>query len=402
MSGRLGCLVQELARFVATLLSVALIFLIPLVVYAAVLDRTMLNPDFYKASLARHDAYTDLPPELVDEVVQRTLVQAAPAGVRSLFNDVGEEDWRPIVRAVAPPEWLRGVIEGNIDALFAWMGGSDPYPRIPIPVGPIRDRLRTGPGGRQLVNVLLRDQPPCTPQQLQAILSASGVASCAPPPDALDRITVLLLPQIDNFIGQIITSIEPGADPAAREVDLAAAIRARVGGEELFQRLRTVRSLANTIQLAPPLGMAMILLFLGLVHLLAVRNWQGWAQWLGLLMFLAGGLALIPLLLVPAWLNQTLAELAARPMSDRPLLAIVHIQQWLVEDFSAEMVRTAGIASGGMILLGLLLLILSIFLPAGQPETFEEGAEDEESGRPSSAAGRPSYDDRRRTTGGGR
>ncbi|MER3513567.1 MAG: hypothetical protein C4310_03525, partial [Chloroflexota bacterium] len=113
---------------------------------------------------------------------------------------------------------------------------------------------------------------------------------------------------------------------------------------------------------ALPLGMATVLLFLGLIHLLAVRSWQGWAQWLGVLLFITGGVTLIPLLLVPAWLEQSFAELIARPLSGRPLLA---------EDFSAEMVRLAGLAGGGMVLVGLFLLILSIFLPAGEHEAYD-------------------------------
>lgn len=371
MSGRLGCLVQELFRLIASLLSVALIVLIPLVVYSAVLERTLFNPDFYKAALARHEAYERISLELVDEVVRRTLSQAAPVGVRPLLNNVSTEDWRLIVRAIAPPEWLRGVMESTIDALFAWMNSSGPYPRLSIPVGPIRDRLRTGPGGRQLISAMLEDQPPCTPQQVQAMLATNSLAACAPPANLLDRVAVLLLPQIDGLVGEIVTATEPGADPSAREIDLVAAIRARMGGEELFQRLRTMRDVANLIRAALPLGMATILLFLGLIHLLAVRSWQGWAQWLGVLLFITGGVTLIPLLLVPAWLEQSFAELIARPLSDRPLLGIIHLGQWLAEDFSAEMVRLAGLAGGGMVLLGLLLLILSIFLPAGEQAVYD-------------------------------
>lgn len=371
MSGRLGCLVQELFRLIASLLSIALIVLIPLVVYSAVLERTLFNPDFYKAALIRHEAYERLPVELVDEVVRRTLVQSVPIGARSLLNNVSSEDWRLIVPAIVPPEWLRGVMESNIDALFVWAAGSDPYPRFSIPVGPIRDRLRTGPGGRQLISAMLEDQPPCTPQQIQAMLSTNSLAACAPPANLLDRVAVLLLPQIDSLVGEIVVATEPDAAPSAREVDLVAAIRARVGGEELFQRLRVMRDVANLIRAALPLGMATVLLFLGLIHLLAVRSWQGWAQWLGVLLFVTGGVALIPLLLVPAWLEQTFAELVARPLSGRPLLAVIHLGQWLAEDFSAEMVRLAGLAGGGMVLVGLLLLILSIFLPAGEQEVYD-------------------------------
>lgn len=371
MSGRLGCLVQELFRLIASLLSIALIVLIPLVVYSAVLDRTLFNPDFYKAALIRHDAYTRLPLELVDEVVRRTLVQSVPVGVRSLLNNVSSEDWRRIVPAIVPPEWLRGVMESNIDALFVWAAGSDPYPHFSIPVGPIRDRLRTGPGGRQLISAMLEDQPPCTPQQVQAMLATNSLAACAPPANLLDRVAVLLLPQIDGLVGEIVVATEPGAAPSAREIDLVAAIRARVGGEELFQRLRVMHDVANLIRAALPLGMATILLFLGLIHLLAVRSWQGWAQWLGVLLFITGGVTLIPLLLVPAWLEQTFAELITRPLSGRPLLAVIHLGQWLAEDFSAEMVRLAGLAGGGMVLVGLFLLILSIFLPAGEHEAYD-------------------------------
>lgn len=371
MSSRLGCLVQELFRLIASLLSIALIVLIPLVVYSAVLERTLFNPDFYKAALVRHNAYERLPLELVDEIVRRTLTQAAPVGVRSLLNNVDSEDWQSIVRALAPPEWLRGVMESNIDALFVWAESSDPYPRLSIPVGPVRDRLRTGPGGRQLIGAMLQDQPPCTPQQIQAMLSTNSLAACAPPANLLDRVAVLLLPQIDGLVGEIVMATEPGADPSAREVDLVAAIRARVGGEELFQRLRSLRTAASLIRAALPLGMATILLFLGLIHLLAVRSWQGWAQWLGVLLFITGGVTLIPLLLVPAWLEQSFAALIARPVSERPLLAVIHLGQWLAEDFSAEMVRLAGLAGGGMVLVGLFLLVLSIFLPAREEEGYE-------------------------------
>jgi hypothetical protein len=402
MSHRLGCLLQELARFVAALLSVALVVLIPLVVYSAVFDRTLFHADFYKASLARHDAYETLPPALIDEVVQRTLMGSAPGALSTLLAGVEAEDWQPIVRDAAPPDWLRGVMEGGIDQLFAWMGTNDPYPTIPIPIGPIRDRLRTGPGGRQLVGVLLRNQPPCTPEQLQAALGTGALPICAPPANLRDRVTALILPQVDAFIGQIITTVQPGADPAARDIDLVAAMRARIGGDEVFQQLRLMRTIATSVRLATPLGMATILLFLGLIHLIAVRSWHGWAQWLGLLMFLAGSLTLLPLLLVPAWLDQSLAEAAAQPITDRPLLAIIQLGQWLAADFSAEMWRLAGIAGAAMVLLGLLLLILSIFLPSARPEDFDDEWEEEAppSGGlrlrrppPAAAPRQPSYDE---------
>lgn len=375
MCSRLNWLIEGLSRAISNLLSLALVVLIPLVLYGAVLDRTLLDPGFYKSSLVQHDAYERIAPELVDEVVRRTLLQTGTSRVRSLFSKLTEDDWRPIIGSLAPPDWLRSVMEGEIDALFAWLHSSDPYPTLLIPVGDIRDRLRTGAGGQQLAEAMLNGQPLCTPQQLQAVASGSGLPACAPPPELVGQATALLLPQLDAFFGQAVRITDPGADPAEGQVDLTAAIRVREGGEALFQQLRMWRSSANSVRSLTLLGLATILLFLGLIHLLAVRSWQGWSQWLGLVLFVAGGLALGPVLLVPAWLHQSLAALADKPMTERPLLAIIHLGQWLAEDFSAEMTRIAGLAGGAMILLGLLLLIISIFLPAGQPEAIGEGEE---------------------------
>ncbi|MER3457829.1 MAG: hypothetical protein C4309_03590 [Chloroflexota bacterium] len=353
---------QELFRLIASLLSIALIVLIPLVVYSAVLERTLFNPDFYKAALVRHDAYNRLPLELVDEVVRRTLTQAAPIGVRSLLNNVSSEDWRIIVPTIAPPAWLRGVIESNIDALFVWAAGNAPYPRLSIPVGPVRDRLRTGPGGRQLISAMLENQPPCTPQQVQAMLATNSLAACAPPASLLDRVAAAAPAAF------VWTHVAPEAT-AVHGID---GVQGAWWPEDPTDPLGGLnpRSFRLT-RAALPLGMATVLLFLGLIHLLAVRSWQGWAQWLGVLLFITGGVTLIPLLLVPAWLEQSFAELIARPLSGRPLLAVIHLGQWLAEDFSAEMVRLAGLAGGGMVLVGLFLLILSIFLPAGEHEAYD-------------------------------
>jgi hypothetical protein len=141
-----------------------------------------------------------------------------------------------------------------------------------ISVIPLKSRL-VGPTGVEVVKQILRAQPACTPEQLQAIalgfLTGGDILLCSPPEDVM----ALLTPVIESQIQFLSVSIP----------DQLTLVPEGLSGTPNDPRLRL-----NNIRLILLVSPLLPVMFLLAILVFAVRDLKSWLTWWGWPILLTG------------------------------------------------------------------------------------------------------------------
>ena len=115
-------------RMVSLPLFLLILIVTPVAFWAFNLQRVVLSPQTYKTAMQTQNLYNDLLPALVDSLAASDETDPQlRAGLRSLLDNMTVDDWTAVSKLL-PPTWLRGQLEGNIDRLFDWIGGTRTAP----------------------------------------------------------------------------------------------------------------------------------------------------------------------------------------------------------------------------------------------------------------------------------
>ncbi|HVF25333.1 MAG TPA: hypothetical protein VNA23_05550, partial [Anaerolineales bacterium] len=184
-------------------------------------------------------------------------------------------DWEVAVSSIVPPEELKAITDDALDSVFDYINRRTDS--VTISVIPIKSHL-IGPSGVEVVKQVLRVQPACTTEQLQAIafgfLSGGDIILCSPPEDVL----ALLTPIIESQI-QIMTVTIPD------EVTLIPSV---LSGTPSDPRLKL-----NNARLLMLISPILPVAFLLGITIFAVRSLKEWLMWWGWPIFITGASALI-------------------------------------------------------------------------------------------------------------
>lgn len=299
-----GCLARALATPLAALASVA----VTAALFLLAADLVLLSPDTYKAALREQRVYDRLPSMIgaqLDYLTEDRLREIfagtpdpdeppgdepaqpgdepSPAGVRLTGGDV-----ELLLRALAPPDWLRRVTEHAIDQAFATLDSPERPIEIRISLVELKERL-AGQAGIDAALRLVRSWPPCTAQQLAGLdeegggPSAAGLPRCRPPEETIAR----LMPEFERELGRFAASLDD-------EVDLGASLRSPEpgGGSNEPADSPDPRVLLAFARTVVRLSWLLPLVLLLLVTALAVRSRRTLLLWWGVPLFLAGFVAL--------------------------------------------------------------------------------------------------------------
>ncbi len=222
------------------------------------------------------------------------------------INNLSTRDWQALITLLLPPDESRTMVEGMLDQVFATVNGETDTARLSLAV--VKAHL-IGQPGADLVQLLLKAQPPCTEEQLAQIHAEAASESeeavvCNPPPQDLALLTDQLTSKLASASAQIpddVVIIKPASD-------LVATGEASPGNDPL-ETLNKVRVAIRFTPLIP-------IILLMLVSLLVIRSLKSWLRWWGIPFLITGlvvaviGLSILPLLNL-AWVNLVLPRFPA-------------------------------------------------------------------------------------------
>ncbi len=107
-----------------------------------IIDRHLLEADFYLEALDENDAYSRVLDEFLMEVEQADTAEDLAAG-----TEVSREELRDLVGEVVPPEWIQEQFETNLGALLAYLRKDTDELILLLEVGPILDRIQPAVSG---------------------------------------------------------------------------------------------------------------------------------------------------------------------------------------------------------------------------------------------------------------
>ena len=264
---------QTFGKFIAGICAVLFIITGVMALLLFNIERTAFSSATYKQAFENQNLYARMP-SILANTLSVTIVQNqnTPTFIKTLTLT----DWEAAISSMLPPEELKAITDDALDSIFDYINRKTDS--VTISIIPLKSHL-IGASGVEVVKQVLRAQPACTTEQLQAIalgfLSGGDIILCSPPEDVLTFLTPVIESQI-----QIMTVAIPD------EVTLMSSV---LSGTPNDPRLRL-----NNVRLLMLLSPLLPAVFLLGITIFAVRGLKDWLAWWGWPIFMtgAGGLLL--------------------------------------------------------------------------------------------------------------
>ena len=263
---------QTLGKFIAGICAVLFIITGVMALLLFNIERKAFDSTTYKQAFENQNLYVRMPFILAD-ALSTTIIQNQ--NVPTFVKTLTLTDWETAVSSMLPPEELKVITDDALDSIFDYINRRTDS--VTISVIPLKSHF-VGTSGVEVVKQVLRAQPACTAEQLQAIafgfLSGGDIILCSPPEDVL----ALLTPVIESQI-QIMTVAIPD------EVTLISSV---LSGTPNDPRLRL-----NNVRLLMLLSPLLPAAFLLGITIFAVRSLKAWLTWWGWPIFITGAAGLL-------------------------------------------------------------------------------------------------------------
>jgi len=277
----------------------------------------------------------------------------AGGGQMEFMKNLTRDDWERLIRTLLPPDLMQSMTEEALEQVFAYSNGETDSASMSLVL--LKERLAS-PTGRDVIELLVTAQPPCTEEQLaQMNARVSGgegeMVLCDPPKDRYATLVSDMQNELEGLVAEMpdeAVLIKPATEPVA-------ATDAGPFDQDPLTALRTIR-LGMRFSPLVPLGILL------LVTVFGVRSRKGWLRWWGIPMLIAGlisfGIGIAALIgldwvwvsyiavRIPPYLSSGLAEIG------RNLLSSV------VRELSTSIM----LESGALSLVGLAAILVSFFV----------------------------------------
>jgi hypothetical protein len=347
-----------LGRLIAAVFALFAVVLFAVAIWNSAGQSTVLNADTYKDGLASQNIYEDIIPVALPALARSS---SAPQNAVVNFNDIteaiGSDNWRAIANDLVPPDWLQQQVEQGIDLTFAWIHGDTDAALVEsFDLKSLHERL-TGEEGKQAVDRVIRSAPACTDAQLEQIRtleknSGGKLPICQPPKEYFNVTRTVLSSALNVIASQIRQD----------QYSLAEVIGLR-------QRSDNLQAVTLGAQIYYQLTCLFYLCPVGLVALMvafAVRSFKGFGRWAGIVLVLAGLLAILPLPLISIELIDSVSDVLVNDAQDPEVqLFQFRLATGLVESafgqFSSPVVSQGGLFVAGGILLWITTMVAGAF-----------------------------------------
>ncbi|MEW5986545.1 MAG: hypothetical protein AB1791_07935 [Chloroflexota bacterium] len=296
-----GCM-----RLLAGLSAVLFVITAILALFVVNLAQALTDREAIKAALNEEELIREVAPSLMVATLQE---QAAAQGL-----PVGEIDpaaWQTAVDLLLPPGWLNEQSDAAVDATFDYLESNEmTAPQLMVDVKPLVENLQ-GEAGRQAILTVLQSLPVCPGTEPFPEVGYGEVPfpTCLPPEvdvaTTAGQIHSSLVTTIAN--NPMIAEME-GVIPLGQAIEAGAAEspESLEGLQNLRRGFALVQQWSGFLGLIPAAFLVLILVF-------GVRSLGGFGHWLGWPLALAGGMALLVVLVAPAVLTAFLRTAASSP-----------------------------------------------------------------------------------------
>ena len=277
---------QTIGKFVAFICAFLFIITGVLALLFFNIERKAFSSETYKQAFENQNLYQRMPGILAN--VLTTVVTQNP-NLPTFVETLTIANWESTIASVLPPQEVKVITDEALDSIFNYINRR--ADSVVISVIPLKSRL-VGPSGVEVVKQILRAQPACTPEQLQAIalgfLTGGDILLCSPPEDVM----ALLTPVIESQI-QVLTVAIP---------DQITLVPEFLSGTPNDPRLRL-----NNLRLILLFSPLLPVIFLLAILAFAVRDLKGWLNWWGWPLMITGMGSLLV-----AWLGAPIVGLIVR------------------------------------------------------------------------------------------
>ena len=270
------------------------------VVFSFFPTRQLLNPEFYKQTLADEQIYQNLP----RVIAQQLASSITQDGEGSTLTDdpnlnlliLSQEEWESILIDLLDPNSLQTQTESIIDQFFDILLVSPDPVNTPIVISlkEVKSRL-AGPEGTQAIKQILEAQPPCSVNQLLGLLqlglglpTSIDTLLCRPPEYIISELTSA----VEWFLSGVVDQVPDQVNISLPETLLntsSSGISLDPNQKVIPDIIQDVRRINTTISWSPLLP----LIFLLLITVLAVRSLNEFLLWWGGSLLAAGLISLI-------------------------------------------------------------------------------------------------------------
>ncbi|GAG80045.1 unnamed protein product, partial [marine sediment metagenome] len=175
----------------------------------------LINPDFYKQTLADQEIYQRLPGVIAQQLASSITQDGGESpflenpSVNILILD--QEEWESILTDLIDPSWLQLQTENIIDQFFEILLVSPDPVNAPITISleEVKSRL-AGPEGTQAFKQILDAQPPCSVNQLLGFLqlglglpASIDTLLCRPPDYIISELTAAVGSFLSSAVAQV-------------------------------------------------------------------------------------------------------------------------------------------------------------------------------------------------------
>jgi len=268
--------VQTLSKLIAGICAILFIITGVIALLLFNIERKAFTSTTYKRAFENQNLYIRMP-SILANALSTTIVQNQ--NMPTFIKTLTLTDWEAAISSMLPSDELKAITDDALDSVFDYINRRTDS--VTISVIPLKSRL-IGASGVDVVKQVLRAQPACTAEQLQAIalgfLSGGDILLCSPPEDVL----TLLTPVIESQI-QIMTVAVP---------DEVTLVSSTISGTPADPRLK-LNNLRLLMLISPLIPVA----FLLGITIFAVRSLKDWLIWWGWPMFITGAGGLLVALL---------------------------------------------------------------------------------------------------------
>ncbi|HXQ38984.1 MAG TPA: hypothetical protein VN843_33590 [Anaerolineales bacterium] len=332
---------QTIGKLIAGICAFLFIFTGVIALLFFNIERKAFSSETYKQAFENQNLYQRMPAILANVVT--TAVMQSP-NLPTFVKTLTVANWESTIASVLPPQELKIITDEALDSIFNYINRRSDS--VVISVIPLKSHL-VGPSGVEVVKQILRAQPACTPEQLQAIaldfLSGGDILLCSPPEDVM----ALLTPVIESQI-QVLAIAIPDQITLVSEV---------LSGTPNDPRLKL-----NNIRLVLLVSPLLPVIFLLAILVFAVRDLKGWLNWWGWPLMLTGMGGLLI-----AWLGSPVVGLMVRVFMQTqgasfiPPILLSTLQE-TVSSVTREILDP--VAIGGLILaiVGFVMAVTALFI----------------------------------------
>ncbi|MFQ5616681.1 MAG: hypothetical protein ACE5GO_09535 [Anaerolineales bacterium] len=348
------------ARFITSILAIALILTLPLSLLIFNIGSVVFNRELAKNVLTEIVTESDLIPAALEWYSERRAQQRVDTGVAlpnvdepdivQLMDFMALNDWRDIKTEVLTDEILTGWVSITVDGVYDWLDSEDRVPQITWEMKPFIDQVNTDHGVHS-IEIAYNTLPPCTEEQIKDF--KTRLAAAPPGTEVLYNLCEFPDPWREDQLSDYLESLQDLVENIPVKFELTqetsqAEDPEGVGPKVLKAQLQLLRTIYPLVLLVP----ATLLL---LILLVGIRSLTSLSRWWGIPLTLGG---LFSLILTLVYRPVVTALLASGPLSEVPSAvqteAIQAILQLAAEVFRPMLIQSLVIA----VVIGLDLVIV--------------------------------------------